>query len=91
MSQVAGGARSAIERARWARIRQAALQKFRAALVEVAGRPVLAVAGSADPEAVRGETGIADVRFVDEVPVDARHRAKVDRQALVALLAEGAG
>ena len=55
----------------------------RAALVEVGGVPVLAFAGGASEAAVEAATAIERVVKVQEVPVDPRHRAKVDRPALV--------
>jgi acyl-CoA synthetase (AMP-forming)/AMP-acid ligase II len=57
-----------------------------AALAEVDGAPVLAFAGEADVEALREWTGIERVERVDAIPVDPRHRAKVDRAALEKLL-----
>jgi len=57
-----------------------------AALAAVDGVPVLAFTGGADPEAVRAHTGIDRVVRVDTIPVDPRHRAKVDRAALERLL-----
>ncbi|MBW2255383.1 MAG: AMP-binding protein [Deltaproteobacteria bacterium] len=59
----------------------------RAALAEVDGAPVLAFTGEGDAEALREQTGIDRVERVEQIPVDPRHRAKVDRAALEALLA----
>jgi len=61
----------------------------RAALVEVAGQAVLAFVGDATPEDIREATGVTDVRRVGVIPVDPRHRAKVDRAALARLLTRG--
>jgi acyl-CoA synthetase (AMP-forming)/AMP-acid ligase II len=58
----------------------------RAALAAVDGVPVLAFTGEADPQALRQHTGIDRVVRIDAIPVDPRHRAKVDRAALEKLL-----
>lgn len=58
----------------------------RAALVEVAGRAVLAFSGEASIQEVGAVAGSDEVVHLPEIPVDPRHRAKVDRQALVELL-----
>jgi len=65
----------------------------RAALAEHRGRPVLAIEGTrADlPDwRTRGAAlGIADVRWVRNIPLDRRHGSKVDLAALQALLHAG--
>lgn len=58
----------------------------RAGLAELDGEPVVAFEGEASLDAVRAATGVDEVRRVAAVPVDPRHRAKIDRDALAALL-----
>ncbi|MBN2799223.1 MAG: AMP-binding protein [Deltaproteobacteria bacterium] len=57
----------------------------RAALVEHLGQPLLAWEGDADDQEVRAAVGLV-TRRLPAIPVDPRHRAKVDRRALRALL-----
>jgi len=57
------------------------------ALVEVDGKPVLAFTGTAPRDDVSSVTQIADVRRVTSLPVDPRHRAKIDRARLASILA----
>lgn len=58
----------------------------RAALVALDGVPVLAFSGTASPAEVGAALDLRAVH-VAEIPVDPRHRAKVDRTALLRLLA----
>lgn len=62
----------------------------RAALANVGGSPVLAIEGNpAEQEHWRtraGELGIGEVRLVPAVPLDRRHRSKVDYVALRRML-----
>ncbi len=55
----------------------------RAALVAVDGVAVVAFVGEASEEAVREATAVDRAVRVDGLPVDPRHRAKIDRAALV--------
>jgi acyl-CoA synthetase (AMP-forming)/AMP-acid ligase II len=59
----------------------------RAALGVARGAPVLAFEGEADPGAVAAAAQVPRAVRVAAIPLDARHRAKVDRPALNALLA----
>jgi len=64
----------------------------RAALV--AGRRILAVEGSAEPELVRTQlawAGLERVVTLPRIPLDRRHNAKVDYQSLTALVARAIG
>jgi olefin beta-lactone synthetase len=58
----------------------------RSALVSIDGKPVLAVEGDANHLALWTENaaqlGITDLRYVSAIPMDKRHRSKVDIQRL---------
>lgn len=58
----------------------------RAALVARAGEPLLCVEGDTDLDAVRAVAGSIQVIRIQHIPVDRRHNAKVDRQALRTLV-----
>jgi acyl-CoA synthetase (AMP-forming)/AMP-acid ligase II len=58
----------------------------KAALIAIGDEAVLAYAGDAVADAVRDATGVERVVRVDAMPVDPRHRAKIDRVALRAML-----
>ena len=61
----------------------------RAAFIDLDGRRLVVVAGTADLDAVRASVAWADldgVLSVPALPLDRRHNAKIDRPALLALL-----
>ena len=60
-----------------------------AALCRKGGQPVLAIEGKVDPDNCRQQAkalGITDVRIVEAIPMDRRHRSKVDYAALGRLM-----
>ncbi len=61
----------------------------RAALMEMGGEAVLVYSGDADVSALRDATGVVRVVRAPEIPVDRRHNAKVDREAVRRILARG--
>ncbi len=60
----------------------------RAALIAIGGAPVVAFEGTATESMVSDVCKVDRAVRVPRIPVDRRHRAKVDRHALRALLAQ---
>jgi len=58
----------------------------RAALVHHDGGPAVAYSGAAAPAAIAQATGVSRVVRLDHIPMDRRHRSKIDHEGLATLL-----